>query len=456
MNPYVFREYDIRGVVAEDFPEEIVELLGKGIGTFMRQKGGQTVTLSGDIRLSTPQLKTALARGLLSTGIDIIDIGIVPTPVNYYSMYILPVDGAIQITGSHNPANMNGFKISFDKQAVYGAEIQQIRQIIESNQFARGAGKYQTRDILPDYKQMLLSKIRLARPLKVAMDCGNGAAALTAPEIFRALGCQLTELYCTVDGNFPHHHPDPTVKKNLTDLIATVKQGGYDFGVAFDGDADRIGVLDDQGEIIWADYLMILFLDEIIKPGLPVIFDVKCSQALEEVILAKGGKPLIWKTGHSLIKQKMKEEHLPFAGEMSGHIFFGDDYFGYDDALYVALRLAQLVARNSEPLSAVMAKLPHYYSTPEMRLDCPDDATKFKITAQATAYFKAHYDCLTVDGVRIRFGDGWGLVRSSNTQPVIVTRFEAKSPERLQQIRDLVLNTLRQFGEIHIPDEFRG
>ncbi len=453
MNPYIFREYDIRGVVAEDFPDEVVELLGKGIGTYFRGKGGKTVTLSGDIRLSTSQLKTHLAKGLLSTGIDIIDVGIVPTPVNYYSMFILPVDGAIQITGSHNPPDMNGFKISYKQQAVYGEEIQKICHIIAEKNFVSGEGHWHQQDILPGYKEMLLKKIKLARPLKIALDCGNGAAALTAPEIFRQLGCDLTELYCTVDGRFPNHHPDPTVKKNLTDLIATVKQGGYDFGVAFDGDADRIGVVDNQGEIIWADYLMILFLDEIIRPGLPVIFDVKCSQALEEMIIAKGGKPMMWKTGHSLIKQKMREEGVPFAGEMSGHIFFGDDYFGYDDALYVALRLAQMVARSSLSLSEKMALLPHYFSTPEMRLECRDDAAKFAITEKATEYFKNHFDCLTVDGVRIRFGDGWGLVRSSNTQPVIVTRFEAKSAERLREIRNLVLNTLKSFGEINIPTE---
>jgi len=287
MNPYIFREYDIRVVVAEDFPDEVVELLGKGIGTYFRGKGGKTVTLSGDIRLSTSQLKTHLAKGLLSTGIDIIDVGIVPTPVNYYSMFILPVDGAIQITGSHNPPDNNPFKISYKQQAVYGEEIQKICHIIAEKNFVSGEEHWHQQDILPGYKEMLLKKIKLARPLKIALDCGNGAAALTAPEIFRQLGCDLTELYCTVDGRFPTHHPDTTVNKNLTDLLATVKQGVYDLGVSFDGDADRIGVVDNQGEIIWADYLMILFLDEIIRPGLPVIFDVKCSQALEEMIIAK-------------------------------------------------------------------------------------------------------------------------------------------------------------------------
>jgi len=250
MNPYIFREYDIRGIVAEDFPDEVVELLGKGMGTYFREHKARTIALSGDIRLSTPHLKRVLARGLLSTGIDIIDLGIVPTPVNYYSMYTLPVEGAIQITGSHNPANMNGFKISHEQKAVFGDQIQYIKSIIEKGEFARGSGKMSEKELLEEYKQMIISKVKLARPLKIAMDCGNGAGSLTGPEIFREIGCDVTELYCNVDGRFPNHHPDPTVTKNLKDLIAEVQKGGYDFGVAFDGDADRIGVVDDKGQII--------------------------------------------------------------------------------------------------------------------------------------------------------------------------------------------------------------
>jgi len=447
VNPYVFREYDIRGIVEQDFPDADVELLGKGIGTYIKEKGGDILTISGDVRLSTPNLKKMLAKGLLSTGVNLIDIGIIPTPVNYFSMYFLPIDGAIQITGSHNPADMNGFKVTYRKQAVYGAQIQKIRQIIESGNFTTGEGVMNKKSILEDYKKMLLSKIKLDRPVKIAMDCGNATACMVAPEVFKKFGCEVTELFCTIDGSFPNHHPDPTVPKNLTQLIAEVQKGGYDFGVAFDGDADRIGVVDDRGGIIWADYIMILFLDEIIKNGETVIFDVKCSQALEEVILQKGGKPMMWKTGHSLIKQKMREVGVPFAGEMSGHIFFGDDYYGYDDAMYVAARFAQMISRYTEPLSAKMERLPHYFSTPEMRLNCADDPTKFAMAEKAAEYFKAHYDCIDVDGVRIKFGDGWGLVRSSNTQPVIVTRFEAKTEKRLQEIKNLVLNKLKEFGD---------
>ena len=452
MNPYIFREYDIRGVVADDFPEDVVINLGKAFGTYVREKGGKIISLSGDVRISTPMLKNAFAKGVLSTGVDVIDIGIIPTPVNYYSMFFLDIDGAVQITGSHNPSNMNGFKLSYDKKAVYGQEIQYLKTMIEKEDFATGNGKFSEKDILGDYKRMVISKIKLDRPVKLVMDCGNATAGLAAPEIYKAIGCDVTELYSDVDGTFPNHHPDPTVKKNIQDLIAEVQKGGYDFGIAFDGDADRVGIVDDKGEIIWADYIMILMLNEIFEkyPGTGVVFDVKCSQALEERIMEKGGKPLMWKTGHSLIKQKMKEEGLPFSGEMSGHIFIKDDYFGFDDAIYVGARFAQMVSRSAESLSGQMAKLPKYYSTPEMRLNCEDDEVKFEISEKASAFFKANYDCIDVDGVRIKFGDGWGLVRKSNTQPVIVTRFEAKTEARLNEIKDLVLSKLQEFGKLEI------
>ena len=452
MNPYIFREYDIRGVVADDFPEDVVILLGKAFGTYVREKGGKTLSLSGDVRLSTPMLKKAFAKGLLSTGVDVIDVGIVPTPVNYYSMFTLEVDGAVQITGSHNPSNMNGIKLSYDQKAVYGKDIQYLKSLIESNKFATGEGKFSEKEILEEYKQMVISKIKLERPVRIVMDSGNATACLAAPEIYKAFGCEVTELFSDVDGTFPNHHPDPTVAKNLVDMIAEVKKGGYDFGIAFDGDADRVGIVDNTGEIIWADYIIILMLDEIFAkyPGTGVVFDVKCSQALEEIIVEKGGRPIMWKTGHSLIKQKMKEENLPFSGEMSGHIFIKDDYFGFDDAMYVGARFAQMVSRSKETLAERMAKLPKYFSTPEMRLECENDEIKFEISRKASEYFKANYNCIDVDGVRIKFGDGWGLVRSSNTQPVIVTRFEAKTEARLNEIKALVLTKLQEFGKLKI------
>ena len=299
---------------------------------------------------------------------------------------------------------------------------------------------------------MILSKINIERPMRVVMDCGNAAGAINAPEIFRDLGVELTELYCEPDGTFPNHHPDPTVEKNLADLITTMRSGSYDVGIAFDGDADRIGVVDETGNIIWADQLLTLFLPEVLDPGGEIIYDVKCSQALEDMIKRYGGKPVMWKTGHSLIKQRMADLGCKLGGEMSGHIFFADDYFGYDDAIYVAARLVQLLSRSEKTLSELKAEIPIYYSTPEMRLEAESDEEKFRIAKKAVDYFQDAYDCSTVDGVRIRFGDGWGLVRSSNTQPVIVCRFEADSPERMEEIKSIVLGKLQEFGKLEIND----
>ncbi len=450
MQDYIFRKYDIRGEVERDFPQPVVEDLGRAFGTFVRREGGTTVALSGDVRLTTPDLKGWFARGLLETGVEVIDIGIIPTPTNYFSMYHLEVDGAVQITGSHNPPQFNGFKMSYNKAAFYGDQIQGLRMLIERSDFESGEGSTRQEDVLTPYMDLLTDKIKLDRPLKVVMDCGNATAALAAPELFKRLGIELTELYCTVDGSFPNHHPDPTEVENLEDLIAVVKKGSYDFGVAYDGDADRLGVVDEQGQIIFADTLMAVFLEEVARPGQAIIFDVKCSQALEEEITRRGAVPLMWKTGHSLIKEKMREQQVSFAGEMSGHLFFGDEYFGYDDAIYASLRLARLVSRHSRPLSALTAEIPAYCSTPEMRLECPTDEEKFKIAKAAEEYFKAHYDCIDIDGVRIKFGDGWGLVRASNTQPVIVCRFEARTPERLEEIKSLVLSRLKDLGQIEL------
>lgn len=450
INKYIFREYDIRGEVKKDFPPEVVQLLGKGYGTYALQNGAKKVALSGDVRLTTAELKENFKIGLLSTGLDVVDIGIIPSPVNYYSMWKLDIEGAVQITGSHNPPEFNGFKMSLFKKAVYGEAIQKIRQIIEKQEFNEGDGVFTEYNIMPDYKAMILEKIKIKKPVKVVMDCGNAAACVNGPEIFKKLGIDLTELFCTVDGNFPNHHPDPTVKENLAELIKLMQTGKYDVGVAFDGDADRVGVVDETGEIIWADQLMSLFLPEIVEKGDEILYDVKCSQALEDMIIKYGGKPVMWKTGHSLIKQRMAELKCKFGGEMSGHIFFADDFFGFDDALYVAARLVQLLSRSDKTLSDLKAVLPTYYSTPEMRMACESDEEKFRIAKAAEEYFIANYKCSTVDGVRIKFGDGWGLVRSSNTQPVIVCRFEANTQERMEEIKDLVLSKLSEFGKLEI------
>ena len=450
INPYIFREYDIRGNVAEDFPEHVVIKLGKAFGTFVKRAGGSEVAISGDIRLTTPTLIEQFKTGILSTGVDVINIGILPTPVNYFSMFQLRVFSAVQITGSHNPPEFNGFKLSMNKKPVYGKDIQALHHLIDKMDFEKGNGTEARYKLLDVYNEMIRKKITLQRSLKVVMDCGNAAAAINGPRLIESLGVELTELYCEPDGTFPNHHPDPTVKDNLTDLISLMKTGEYDVGVAFDGDADRIGVVDDKGEILWADELMSIFLPDIIKEGEDILFDVKCSQALEDMIRRLGGNPIMWKTGHSLIKQKMSELDCKFGGEMSGHIFFADDYFGYDDALYVAARLLELLSKTDKKLSELRSVIPVYYSTPEMRMEAKNDEEKFIITKKAVEYFTSNFECITVDGVRIKFDDGWGLVRSSNTQPVIVCRFEANSIERRDEIMEIVLNKLMEFGDLRL------
>jgi phosphomannomutase/phosphoglucomutase len=448
INKYIFREYDIRGKVSDDFPPEVVENLGKAFGTFISRSGGQEIALSGDVRLTTPSLIESFKTGVLSTGIDVINIGILPTPANYYSMFKLDVAGAVQITGSHNPPEFNGFKMSRNKKSVFGDSIQDLRSIIEKEDYETGEGDEAPYKILNDYRKMIFEKISIERPLRVVMDCGNAAAAICAPDIFKKFDIELTELYCDVDGTFPNHHPDPTVKENLTDLIKLMKTGNYDVGIAFDGDADRVGVVDETGEVIWADQLMALFLPELVNPGDEILYDVKCSKALEEEIIKYQGKPVMWKTGHSLVKQKMVELNCKFGGEMSGHIFFADDYYGYDDAIYVAARLLQTLSRSKKTLSELRSELPKYFSTPEIRLEANSDEEKFMISKKAVDYFTANFDCSTVDGVRINFEDGWGLVRASNTQPVIVCRFEATSEERMQQIKKLITDKLNEMGEL--------
>lgn len=448
INKYIFREYDIRGKVSDDFPTEVVENLGKAFGTFISRSGGQEIALSGDVRLTTPSLIESFKTGVLSTGVDVINIGILPTPANYFSMFKLDVAGAVQITGSHNPPEFNGFKMSRNKKSVFGDSIQDLRSIIEKEDYETGEGDEAPYKIINDYRKMISEKISIERPLRVVMDCGNAAAAICAPDIFKKFNIELTELYCDVDGAFPNHHPDPTVKENLTDLIKLMKTGNYDVGIAFDGDADRVGVVDETGEVIWADQLMALFLPELVNPGDEILYDVKCSKALEEEIIKYQGKPVMWKTGHSLVKQKMVELNCKFGGEMSGHIFFADDYYGYDDAIYVAARLLQTLSRSKKTLSELRSELPKYFSTPEIRLEANSDEEKFMISKKAVDYFTANFDCSTVDGVRINFEDGWGLVRASNTQPVIVCRFEATSEERMQQIKKLITDKLNEMGEL--------
>ncbi len=450
VNPFIFREYDIRGKVLEDFPPEVVVLLGRAFGTLVKRSAGREIAISGDIRNTTPDLINYFKEGVLSTGVDIINLGIIPTPVNYYSLYKLDVAASVQITGSHNPPEFNGFKLSMHKKPVYGAQIQSLKKFIDDLDFDSGDGSETRYKILPDYNQMILNKISIVRPMKVVMDCGNAAASINAPKIFTELGAELTELYCEPDGSFPNHHPDPTVEENLLDLIELMKTGDYDVGIAFDGDADRLGVVDETGEIIWADQLIALFLPEVINPGDKIIFDVKCSQALEDMIKKYKGEPVMWKTGHSLIKNKMAESDCKLGGEMSGHIFFADDYFGYDDAIYVAARLIQMLSKTDKTLSELKSIIPIYHSTPEIRLEAQSDEQKFKIAKLAVEYFKENHNCNTIDGVRIQYENGWGLVRASNTQPVIVCRFEGDTPERMNEIKKIVLDKLQEFGTLNI------
>lgn len=452
VNPFIFREYDIRGVVETELTAAVVEALGKGLGTYFLRKDVHKISVGGDVRLHTEQLRAALLKGLVSTGMQVVDLGAVPTGMQYFSLYQLDVQGGVMITGSHNPPEFNGFKISLGTAPVYGEEIQKIRQLIEADDFERGEGSVEKYDLYPEYYQDMTDRIQLARPVKVVVDCGNGAGSLVACELFKRLGADATMLFCEPDGNFPNHHPDPTVVDYIQDLIRKVRETGAELGIGYDGDADRIGVVDENGEIIFGDKLVLIFAREILPhyPGGQVVFDVKCSQALPEEIRKSGGQPLMWKTGHSLLKNKIKETGAPLGGEMSGHIFINDKFPGYDDAVYVSARLLEIISQSDKKISAYLDGVTPYHSTPEIRVECASDQDKFEITRKAVAYFKENYEVIDVDGVRIQFGDGWGLVRASNTQPVIVVRFEAQTPERLSEIQSLVVGKLKEFGEVKI------
>ncbi|MFH0919994.1 MAG: phosphomannomutase/phosphoglucomutase [Fibrobacterota bacterium] len=448
INPFIFREYDIRGIVDTDLTDASVALIGRGYAAYLAGHGVKKISVGGDVRLSSRRFMDILCRVMAESGLHVIDIGPVPTPVSYYSLFTLDVGGSIMVTGSHNPAEFNGFKLGLGQSTIHGDEIKKVLAIIQEGRFVSGSGLVEKRDLNSDYTAMLKGKFSFRRRLKVVVDAGNGTAALFVPALLRSFGHEVIELYCDVDGRFPNHHPDPTVEKNLQDLVRKVRETGAHVGVAFDGDSDRIGVVDDQGGILWGDYLLLIYALDILKtrPGAKVIFEVKCSQALTDVLPGAGGEPIMWKTGHSLLKSKMKETQAAIAGEMSGHMFFADRYYGYDDAIYATLRLLEILDHETESLSRIRARLPVYHSTPEMRLECENDAVKFAITRQAVDYFSRNYKTITIDGVRILFGDGWGLLRASNTQPVLVLRFEAKTPERLSEIRGLVIDKLKEFG----------
>jgi phosphomannomutase/phosphoglucomutase len=440
INPLIFREYDIRGRVEEDLTPEVVVAIGKGFGTYAARKGVTSLMLGRDCRLSSPSFRDALVDGLLSTGRNVIDVGVCPTPLLYFSIIRFGGDGGVMITGSHNPPEFNGFKMCVGPATLYGEKILEIRRIIEKKDFVSGKGKESRREVVPDYREYVKSNISIPRRIKVVVDAGNGTAGPIAPSLFRELGLEVVELFCDMDGRFPNHFPDPTVPENLRFLIRAVRETGADVGVGYDGDADRIGAVNEKGEILYGDYLLALFAREILrrKPGATVISEVKASQNLYDDIARHGGKPVMWKAGHSLIKQKMREESAEVAGEMSGHIFFADRYLGFDDAIYASARLFEILAHADRPLSEMLSDLPPVVATPEIRITCPDEL-KFRVAEKVAEIVRPQArDVIEVDGIRALFDGGWGLVRASNTQPVLVLRYEGKDRETVERIRAVI------------------
>ena len=444
INPKIFREYDIRGIVDKDLSLEFVEFLGQGIGTYFRQHGKREAALGRDSRLSSPAYAEAITKGLLSTGCSVVDLGVVPTPLLYFAVYDKKKEAGVMITGSHNPPEYNGFKMMVGEDTLYGEAIQEIYALLRDNKIIQDyEGMRTSHNIIPEYEDFLLKNIKLEKKLKVILDAGNGTAGFVAVPIFKKLGCEVIELYCEPDGRFPNHHPDPTLPEAMEELISTVKETKADFGVGYDGDGDRIGVVDDQGKLLWGDQLMIVFSRDILPshPGATVISEVKASKLLYEEIRRLGGRPIMWKTGHSLIKKKIKEEKALLAGEMSGHIFFADRYFGFDDAIYSSARLAEILSRSTKGLAEMMADLPKTYYTPEIRIYASDEV-KFKIVEKVKSELAKKYPIIDIDGVRVNYPRGWALVRASNTQAVLVLRYEADTQEDLESIQKEVRSTL--------------
>jgi phosphomannomutase / phosphoglucomutase len=447
MNLNIFREYDIRGIVGEHLTNETVEILAKAIGTYFVQNGAKRIAIGFDARVSSPIFCDLLVKGFNDCGIDCVLVGRVPTPVLYFTVFTQNVDGGVMITGSHNPPHHNGFKICLGKTTIFGSQINEIKEIALSGNFAKGDGKNETIEILDEYKTEIEKRVNLGnRRLKVVVDAGNGMGGITAVPIYKNLGVDLVELFTEPDSNFPNHHPDPTVEENLQDIIAKVIETKADMGIAFDGDADRIGIVNEKGEIIWGDELTILYAREILQenPNATIIAEVKCSQTLYDEIEKLGGNGIMCKAGHSIIKAKMKETNALLAGEMSGHIFFADKFYGFDDACYAGLRVLEILSKTDKNLSELLADLPKTFSTPEIRIDCSDE-TKFDVVEKIADYYSKTNKVITIDGARIIFEKGWGLVRASNTQAILVLRFEADSSENLQKIRTEVEGKLSEF-----------
>jgi len=437
--PGVFRAYDIRGVVDVDFDPEWVELFGRAVGTFFLRRGQQQAVIGHDCRLTSPEYQARLACGLAASGLDVTCLGMVGTPVFYYAIKALGRRAGVMVTASHNPPEFNGFKIWSGETTIHTDAIREIYDIMAAGEFPTGSGVVGEMDIRPSYIEAVSEQMLLPRPITLVVDGGNGAGGLVCAEVLRQAGARVIPLYCEPDGRFPNHHPDPVLPENVADLAARVLAEGADFGVGLDGDADRIGVVDGTGRLMYGDQLLAIYARAVLAnhPGATVIGEVKCSHLLYKDIAVHGGDPLMAATGHSLIKSRMKETDAILAGEMSGHMFFADRYFGFDDAIYAAARLAEIVSGSSTPLAEMLADWPVTVNTPEIRMDCPD-AIKFAVVEKAREYFRPRYDMIDVDGVRLTFPDGWGLLRASNTQPALVLRFEAETPERLEEIRKII------------------
>ena len=447
---HIFRQYDIRGLVDTELTPDVCEGVGRAYSTMAHQHLGRSprVAVGQDNRPSSPALAEGLIRGLNRSGADVIDIGTVPTPSLYWAEKTLPTDGGIQITGSHNPPEWNGIKMTLQGMSVYGDRIQAVKNTIGMGEFREGAGTSERVDVLDRYVADLARRFNLSRPVKVVLDCGNGVGSLVGVEVLEALGAEVVPLYCESDGTFPNHHPDPTVDENLADLIETVHREGAEVGIGFDGDADRIGAVDEHGQIVRGDLLLLLFGLDILHTqgqGQRLVFDVKCSQVVSDEFSRAGGEAIMWKTGHSLIKEKMRETNALLGGELSGHICVADNYLGFDDAPYAACRLVDLIARSGRTLSEMVSDFPVYVSTPELRIEVTEE-TKFAIVEAAQNHFKETRDVIDVDGARVKFDGGWGLLRASNTQPILVARYEAETEEQLTAIRGEIESWLRTKG----------
>jgi len=444
MNPGIFREYDIRGIAGKDIEEEDVVIIGKAYGSLLNKQNKKIISVGRDCRLTSDKFSQLFIQGIISTGCDVIDIGICPTPVLYFSIHHLNLEGGAMVTASHNPPEYNGFKLLSGTDSIHGQGLQELRVICENKNFVQGHGKMTQKDVITPYKEYILNNIKIKKPIRIGIDAGNGTGGITALPVLKQLGCQVHHIYCDMDGTFPNHEADPTQKKNLLDLIKLVKEKNLDLGVGYDGDADRIGVVDKNGEVIYGDQLMIIYAREILgrKPGATFISEVKCSMVMYDDIRKHGGNAIMWKTGHSLIKQKMKEKNAELAGEMSGHMFFKDRYLGFDDALYATCRLLEIMADKDLGVDELIKDLPKTFTTPEIRIDCPD-GIKFNVVDKMVAHFKAKQDVIDIDGLRALYDDGWGLVRASNTQPALVLRFEALSEKRLDEIRNEIESVLK-------------